>query len=120
MATTSTTPDDGQVRPDDGSIPTRRGNIGRIVAGSLATGVVAALLLVAAPFIQEQANDITGAVLWGFALGWAMLAVLSMRFTDQPQRFLFITKSLEVHRESCAIGPPHGRSHLLLLVLRND
>jgi peptidoglycan/LPS O-acetylase OafA/YrhL len=66
---------------------TRRGHIGRIVAGSLATGVVAALLLVAAPFIQEQENDITGAVLWGFALGWAMLAVLSVRFTDQPHRW---------------------------------
>ena len=29
----------------------------------------------------------TGAVLCGFALGWAMLAVLSVRFTDQPQRW---------------------------------
>ena len=77
-------PDDmGQAHPD----PARNGRIGRIVAGSLATGVVAALLLVAAPFIQEQANDITGAVLCGFALGWAMLAVLSVRFTDQPQRW---------------------------------
>jgi peptidoglycan/LPS O-acetylase OafA/YrhL len=66
---------------------TRRGHIGLIVAGSLATGVVAALLLVAAPFIQEQENDITGAVLCGFALGWAMLAMLSVRFTDQPQRW---------------------------------
>ena len=30
---------------------------------------------------------ITGAVLCGWALGWAMLAVLSVRFTDQPQRW---------------------------------
>jgi hypothetical protein len=28
-----------------------------------------------------------GAVLCGFALGWAMLAVLTTRFTDQPQRW---------------------------------
>ena len=42
---------------------TRSGHIGLIVAGSLATGVVAALLLAAAPFIQVQENDITGAVL---------------------------------------------------------
>ena len=91
MANTPTTPDDmGQVRSDEGSIPARNGHIGRIVAGSLATGVVAALLLVAAPFIQEQENDITGAVLWGFALGWAMLAVLSVRFTDQPQRWAVV------------------------------
>src|SRR5437867_1786692 len=66
--------------------PEPRGHIGWIVAGSLATGLVAALLLVAAPFITAEENDVTGAVLCGFALGWAMLAVLSVRFTDQPQR----------------------------------
>jgi pimeloyl-ACP methyl ester carboxylesterase len=67
--------------------PASRGPIGRIVAASLATGLVAALLLVAAPFIRPEENDVTGAVLCGFALGWAMLAVLSVRFTDQPQRW---------------------------------
>jgi pimeloyl-ACP methyl ester carboxylesterase len=91
MAITPTIPDDhAQVRPDDGSDPPRRGHVGRIVAGSLATGVVAALLLVAAPFIQVHENDITGAVLLGFAIGWAMLAVLSVRFTDQPQRWAVV------------------------------
>jgi pimeloyl-ACP methyl ester carboxylesterase len=29
-------------------------------------------------------------VLWGFALGWAMLAVLSVRFSDQPQRWAVV------------------------------
>jgi hypothetical protein len=53
----------------------------------LATGLVAALLLVAAPFIPAEESAVTGAVLCGFALGWAMLAVLSVRFTDQPQRW---------------------------------
>src|SRR5687768_3296776 len=67
--------------------PEPRGHIGRIVAASLATGLVAAPLLVAAPFIPAEENAITGAVLCGFALGWAMLAVLSVRFTDQPQRW---------------------------------
>ncbi|HYO17932.1 MAG TPA: alpha/beta hydrolase, partial [Dermatophilaceae bacterium] len=57
------------------------------MAGSLATGLVAALLLVAAPFIPAEENGVTGAVLLGFALGWAMLAVLSVRLTDQPQRW---------------------------------
>ena len=45
------------------------------------------LLLVAAPFIPAEESAVTGAVLCGFALGWAMLAVLSVRFTDQPQRW---------------------------------
>ncbi|MGH8915808.1 MAG: alpha/beta fold hydrolase, partial [Acidimicrobiia bacterium] len=63
------------------------GRIGWIVAGSLATGVVVALLLVAAPFIPAEESAVTGAVLLGFALGWAMLAMLSVRLTDQPQRW---------------------------------
>ena len=75
--------------PGGPSPPARgpRGHIGWIVAGSLATGLVAALLLVAAPFIPAEESAVTGAVLCGFALGWAMLAVLSVRFTDQPQRW---------------------------------
>src|SRR4051794_4000967 len=80
----------GQVRPGAGSEPGRRSRIGWIVAESLATGLVAALLLVAVPFIQVEEKDITGAVLWGFAVGWAMLAVLSVRYTDQPQRWAVV------------------------------
>jgi pimeloyl-ACP methyl ester carboxylesterase len=57
------------------------------VAGSLAVGLVAALLLAAAPFINPEEDDVTGAVLCGFATGWATLALLSARFTDQPQRW---------------------------------
>jgi pimeloyl-ACP methyl ester carboxylesterase len=57
------------------------------VAGSLAVGLVVALLLVAAPFIPAEESRVTGAVLCGFAVGWALLAVLSVRFTDQPQRW---------------------------------
>ena len=65
--------------------PTPKGRIGLIVAGSLATGPVAAVLLVAAPFIPPTEAGVTGAFLCGLALGWAMLTVLSLRFTDQPQ-----------------------------------
>jgi pimeloyl-ACP methyl ester carboxylesterase len=70
-------------RPDRGP----KGHIGWIVSGSIAAGSVVALLLVAAPFMQAQESRVTGAVLCGFAVGWAMLAVLSVRFTDQPQRW---------------------------------
>jgi pimeloyl-ACP methyl ester carboxylesterase len=74
---------DRRSHPDPGP----RGRIGWIVAGSLATGLVAAVLLAVAPFIPAEEAAVTGAVLCGFALGWAMLAVLSVRFTDQPQRW---------------------------------
>jgi pimeloyl-ACP methyl ester carboxylesterase len=67
--------------------PTPKGRIGLIVAASLATGLVAALVLVAAPFIPAKENVLTGVVLLGFAFGWALLVVLSLRFTNQPQRW---------------------------------
>ena len=86
MATEPTPKDKGRDRPSRPD-PGPRGKIGWIVAGSLATGLVAALLLAAAPFIPAEEPAVTGAVLCGFALGWAMLAVLSVRFTDQPQRW---------------------------------
>jgi pimeloyl-ACP methyl ester carboxylesterase len=58
-----------------------------MVAGSLVTGGLAAVLLAAAPFIPATESGVTGAILVGFALGWALLAVLSVRYTDQPQRW---------------------------------
>jgi pimeloyl-ACP methyl ester carboxylesterase len=86
VATEPTPKVKGRDRPSHPD-PGPRGNIGWIVAGSLATGLVAAVLLAAAPFIPAEERAVTGAVLCGFALGWAMLAVLSVRFTDQPQRW---------------------------------
>src|SRR5688572_18909018 len=78
--------------PDGSFGPSRasRGHIGRIVAGSLVVGLVTAFLLAAAPFIRPEEDDVTGAVLCGFAIGWATLALLSARFTDQPQRWAAI------------------------------
>ncbi len=85
MATSPTAP--GRVRPGDDSSPTPRGHIGRILAGSLAIGLFAAALFALAPFISPGENDVTGAVLCGFGVGWAMLAILSTRYTNQPQRW---------------------------------
>jgi pimeloyl-ACP methyl ester carboxylesterase len=65
--------------------PSPKGLFGWMVAGSLVTGVVAALLLAVAPFIPATESGVTGAILMGLALGWAMVAALSVRFTDKPQ-----------------------------------
>ncbi|MBP2217054.1 hypothetical protein [Arthrobacter sp. CAN_C5] len=70
-----------------GSVPLGKGHIGWLVAGALMVGVVAALLLAAAPFIPATESGVTGGILLGFAVGWALVAVLSVRFTDQPQRW---------------------------------
>ena len=67
--------------------PKPKGRIGLIVAASLATGLVAAPALVAAPFIPGRVNVLTGVVLLAFASGWALLAALSVRLTGQPQRW---------------------------------
>ena len=58
-----------------------------IVAGSMAAGLVLAVVLVALPFIPGKENVLTGVVLLAFAMGWALLAALSVRLTDQPQRW---------------------------------
>ena len=72
--------------PHDGA-PTPSGHLGRFVALSLATGLIVAALLVALPFVPVQEGAITGAVLCGFASGWAVLWLFSQRLTDHPQRW---------------------------------
>ena len=65
----------------------RRTHVGTVVAGSLAAGFAAAVILPFLPVGTVDVNFSTAMVLFGFALGWALLAVLSTRFTDQPQRW---------------------------------
>jgi pimeloyl-ACP methyl ester carboxylesterase len=74
--------------PREGSI--RKGHVGLIVAGSLFTGFVVALVLVIGPFGGAQEHVIMGTALLGWALGWALLAVLSIRWTDQPQQWAVV------------------------------
>jgi pimeloyl-ACP methyl ester carboxylesterase len=86
----TTTPTLKDADPDSAALPAeprRRWHTGWIVAGSLATGFLAAVLLVLAPFVPARGSNLSGAILCGFALGWGTLAVLSVRFTDQPQRW---------------------------------
>jgi pimeloyl-ACP methyl ester carboxylesterase len=65
----------------------RKGRIGLIVVGSMITGFVVAFVLVIGPFGGAQEHVIMGTALLGWALGWALLAVLSIRLTDQPQQW---------------------------------
>jgi pimeloyl-ACP methyl ester carboxylesterase len=63
------------------------GPFARIVATSLAAGLVTALTLSLVVLAGHPEPTITGAMLVGFALGWALMGVLSRRFTDRPQRW---------------------------------
>ena len=51
----------------------------KVIAGSLLAGIAAAIALVAVPFADGGEATVTGAILLGFAIGWAVLAVLSTR-----------------------------------------
>jgi pimeloyl-ACP methyl ester carboxylesterase len=68
----------------------RPGPLRRIIAGSLATGAVLAAVLVLIVFAGAPEPVVTGSALLGFAAGWALLAALSMRMTDQPQRWAWV------------------------------
>src|SRR5438034_5352580 len=62
-------------------------SIARIVVGCLAAGLVCALALVVGPVAGAQEHVITGTILLTFAASWALLATLSILWTDQPQRW---------------------------------
>jgi pimeloyl-ACP methyl ester carboxylesterase len=83
-----------EVETSDAARPMRKGHIGLIVAGSLIAGFVVALGLVLGPFGGAQEHLIMGTALLGWALGWVLLAVLSMRFSDQPQRWAAVPAAL--------------------------
>src|SRR5256885_431881 len=73
-----------------GEAPHHKGRIGLIVAGSIATGAVGALVLDVVVFAGAKEDVITGATFLAFAAGWAMLALLSTRRTDQPQAWAWV------------------------------
>ena len=63
-------------------------SIGRIVVGCLTAGALLALaLVVVGPLAGAQEYLITGTVLLTFAASWALLATLSILWTEQPQRW---------------------------------
>ena len=72
----------------------RRLNIGLIVTTSLIIGFVVAVVLVVGAFAGAPENVISGTAMLGCALGWGLLAMLSVRWTDQPQRWAAVPAGL--------------------------
>src|SRR3954453_2505289 len=73
--------------PAPAAEPSPRRRPAVVVAGSLLAGLAAAVALVPGPLAGGREAVITGGLLLGFAAGWALLAVLSTRLTDRPQRW---------------------------------
>ncbi|HEY5422423.1 MAG TPA: hypothetical protein VIK05_03065, partial [Ilumatobacteraceae bacterium] len=59
----------------------------RVVGGSVAAGLVGAMVLTLGVFGGAEEHVISGTALLAFAAGWTMLDVLSARFTSRPQRW---------------------------------
>ncbi len=72
----------------------RRLNVGFIVAASLIIGFVVAVFLVVVAFAGARENVISGTAMLGFALGWGLLAMLSVRWSNQPQPWAAVPATL--------------------------
>jgi pimeloyl-ACP methyl ester carboxylesterase len=73
--------------------PKSRGGFLRLfisIAGSQIAGLALAILLVTGPVAGGSEATITGSVMVALGLGWGLLAILSTRFTDQPQRWAVV------------------------------
>ena len=67
-----------------------RGHVGRIVTLAIVGGLVGAVVVVIGPFAGAEEQVITGSVLATFACSWWLLAFLTDRLTDQPQRWALV------------------------------
>ena len=67
-----------------------RRRAGRTIVASVVAGAATALVLTLAVFPGATEATITGALLLGFGFGWALMATLTVRRTQQPQRWATI------------------------------
>src|SRR6478735_4278831 len=67
--------------------PEGASSVGGSILASLVVGALTALVLTLVVFAGGTEATITGSMLLGFGLGWALLATLTARRTSQPQRW---------------------------------
>jgi pimeloyl-ACP methyl ester carboxylesterase len=65
----------------------KSGPVARIIAVGLASGAVNALVLTLVVFAGATESIITGSMLLGFGIGWGLIAILTSRLTNRPQRW---------------------------------
>ena len=61
-----------------------------VVAASLIVGFLLPVVLALGPASGGGESRMTGAALLGWGIGWALIASLSLRFTNQPQRWALV------------------------------
>src|SRR4051794_23181215 len=60
------------------------------IVGSFAAGALLAVALLVGPASGGTEPVVTGSVLFAFGLGWALMAVLTTRFSAQPQTWMAV------------------------------
>jgi pimeloyl-ACP methyl ester carboxylesterase len=78
--------------PNARRTPTRR--LFLVVAASLLVGLLLPIVLALGPAAGGGESRMTGATLLGWAIGWALIASLSTRFTEWPQRWALVPASV--------------------------
>jgi pimeloyl-ACP methyl ester carboxylesterase len=68
--------------------PSRR--LPLVVGASLGLGFMLPVVLALGPAAGGGESRMTGAALLGWGIGWVLVAALSIRFTDQPQRWALV------------------------------
>ena len=61
-----------------------------VILGSLAAGALLAIALLVGPASGGSEPVITGSVLFAFGFGWGLMALLSTRFSAQPQTWMAV------------------------------
>ncbi|MCU1345568.1 MAG: hypothetical protein JWL70_1834 [Acidimicrobiia bacterium] len=77
------------IDPPAGDAPSR-GHIGRTVTLTVLGGLVLAIVAVVGPLAGAEEHVITASVLGAFAIAWLLLAQVTTRRTDQPQRWAMV------------------------------
>ena len=72
------------------------------IVGSLAAGALLAVALLLGPASGGSEPMVTGSVLFAFGLGWGLMAVLTTRFSAQPQTWMVVPAAVPRHRSGSA------------------
>ena len=80
-----------------------------MVAASLIVGFLLPIVLALGPASGGGESRMTGAALLGWGIGWALIALLSIRFTNQPQRWALVPAAILGVTGSRSSRSPPGR-----------
>jgi pimeloyl-ACP methyl ester carboxylesterase len=72
------------------TVAAAKGPFARIIVASMATGAIGAAVTTFLVLPSASEARVVGAALLAFAASWAMLAKLTTRFTNSPQRWAYI------------------------------